>query len=459
MYFNNIFIKYYSYYINKEKTMEQRNKAGMMALVGLLMLGILACSGKKTEARTDSGPVEIFVTSWRSEDIDPWNRVNGAFMKAFPDIKVTYTPVINTEYDTYLMTSLQSGTAPDVIHSRNDESGMIVYEGGYFEPLTEELIPNLKTLPQSYKQHFTAKDGVLFACPTDFITHGCIYNKDIFTKYNLSEPETWEEFLQVCRILKQNGVTPLAIGTKDEWTLSNMLTNPISGNFGGEQWRMALIEGKDDFLNPDFVAHFQAIKDLQPYLPNGFIGIGYTDTQQLFLAGQAAFFVAGSFELPFFENNDPDFEMGIFPIPVSKKGDVQHVTYLADIGQAINKAASHKNEAAVYINWLASKEGSTQIAEVLPGFFPVQPEVKDYSNPLAKEWAGWIKPDGSNLVYWWNGTVIGLNGKQPEAYGLSGIAITKMWTENISARQAAQFVQDGIIQWYEPLQKYIASKK
>ena len=41
-------------------------------------------------------------------------------------------------------------------------------------------------------------------------------NKTVFDQYGLKEPETFDEFLQLCETLKSNGVTPIALKS-DSW--------------------------------------------------------------------------------------------------------------------------------------------------------------------------------------------------------------------------------------------------
>lgn len=59
-------------------------------------------------------------------------------------------------------------------------------------------------------------DGEVYGLPTYAVTNGVIYNKEIFKNFGLSAPGNYEEFLQICEILKANGVTPLALGGNSE---------------------------------------------------------------------------------------------------------------------------------------------------------------------------------------------------------------------------------------------------
>lgn len=44
-----------------------------------------------------------------------------------------------------------------------------------------------------------------------------MYNKTVFQRFNLDEPETWDEFLAVCETLKQGGVIPIATTAEGRW--------------------------------------------------------------------------------------------------------------------------------------------------------------------------------------------------------------------------------------------------
>ncbi|BBI35861.1 ABC transporter substrate-binding protein [Cohnella abietis] len=74
--------------------------------------------------------------------------------------------------------------------------------------LTDEVRPRLM------------KDGKLYGLPLwEASTSGTLYNKRIFEKLGLHVPESQEEFFAVCEKLKQAGIAPMYLASKDIWPL------------------------------------------------------------------------------------------------------------------------------------------------------------------------------------------------------------------------------------------------
>lgn len=63
-------------------------------------------------------------------------------------------------------------------------------------------------------------DGKVYAVPLYSTTEGIIYNQILFNRYKLSEPKTYQEFLDLCGKLKSVGITPLAIGGNNSKSLN-----------------------------------------------------------------------------------------------------------------------------------------------------------------------------------------------------------------------------------------------
>ena len=62
-----------------------------------------------------------------------------------------------------------------------------------------------------------------YGLPIYATTNGVIYNKNIFKKYDLEIPESYEEFIQICDTLKAEGICPLAIGGNQEENMTYWL--------------------------------------------------------------------------------------------------------------------------------------------------------------------------------------------------------------------------------------------
>ena len=44
------------------------------------------------------------------------------------------------------------------------------------------------------------------------------YNKEVFEKYGVKPPKTWDELMQAIETFKKNGVIPIALANKTKWT-------------------------------------------------------------------------------------------------------------------------------------------------------------------------------------------------------------------------------------------------
>ena len=64
-------------------------------------------------------------------------------------------------------------------------------------------------------------DGKLVAIPQEVVAYGLFVNKDLFDQYKLKVPDTPEEFMECCRVFKENGIeTPIGA---NRWWLENFV--------------------------------------------------------------------------------------------------------------------------------------------------------------------------------------------------------------------------------------------
>lgn len=152
-------------------------------------------------------------------------------------------------------------------------------------------------------------------------TTGVVYNKEIFARFGLSVPQTYGEFLEICRVLKENGVTPLGVGGKDLWHF--------------EYWLNHFLRADILSREPDFLAQCSAgLRDWNDPLIgelltrfNDLFRLGYVDeswpsTPDGALAyhmaeGQVAMVFSGPWLASGALSIDPGLELGWFYVPNS----------------------------------------------------------------------------------------------------------------------------------------------
>ncbi|WP_405098157.1 ABC transporter substrate-binding protein [Micromonospora sp. NBC_01412] len=389
--------------------------------------------------------MSLSIASWRTEDLPLWkNQIIPAFNAEHPDIKVTFEPTTNTEYNAALDSKLDGGTAADIITCRPFDLSDALNQQGHLVPLGD--LKGINSFPELARSAWAADDGTPFCVPMASVIHGFYYNADIFAKLGLKEPTTQAEFVQVLQAIKDDGkYAPLAWGTADEWIASQTaFTNVGPGYWHGEDGRRALVSGEKKFTDPQFVAAWQALADWQPFFPKGYQGITYTDTQQLFTLGRAAIFPGGSWEITSFK--DAKFKIGVFPPPVPKQGDDCYITDHTDIAMGINAASKKQEAARTFLEWVTGGKFAGIYANKLPGFFPLTKEEVTIDEPLAKEFVSFRDECKSTVRL----PDEKLSAGKPNTDNQVGALTVQMWNGKLTPEKVAQEMQRGLASWYQP---------
>ena len=66
---------------------------------------------------------------------------------------------------------------------------------------------------------FAPAEGAIYLSPCSQEAEGWIFNTEILGAYDLTIPTTWDEMLNVCTVLQENGVTPICQGGADSWAI------------------------------------------------------------------------------------------------------------------------------------------------------------------------------------------------------------------------------------------------
>jgi len=278
------------------------------------------------------------------------------------------------------------------------------------------------------------------------VIHGFFYNKDTFDKYSLQEPTTREEFFNVLKTLKDNGETPLVMGTADQWEAATMGFQNIGPEYWkGEEGRQALIKGTAKFTDEPYIKTWQDLADWAPYLPEGYEAEKYPDSQTLFTLGKGAIYPTGSWEISQFEK-DAGFNLGIFKPYVENAGDQCYISDHTDIAMGMNAKTAHSEEAKTFLSWVASDEFAALYANALPGFFPLSNAKVTLDDPLANEFLSWRQECKSTIRNSYQILSRGEPNLENELWRVSAAVMNGSMTPE----QAGQEIQTGLEKWYKP---------
>ena len=417
--------------------------AGLAAAA--LTLGACAPSATNGDQGGDGEDVTLTVWSWRTEDVEAYNRIFDVFEEEHPGITVEFEAFQNTEYNQILTTGLAGSDGPDVPMVRAYGQLQPNIDAGQLEPV-DGKVEGLDAIEPNLLAGAKGKaDGKTYAVPLATQTLQMFYNKKIFAEQGLEPPTTWDEFIEVNEKLSAAGVTPMALGAKDAWMLPIFADVVGSARYGGAEFEQQVLAGEKDFTDPDYVASLQIVADMEKYLTPDVVGVSYTDSQIQFTSGQAAQFPGGSFEIAFFRNQAPDLDFGSYQVPVPEgavSANPVSPAY-ADGNFAVNSKSEHKDEAFELLNWLATPEFGQLVADELNQFSAI-PGVEYGDEVMAEAWANYQKGPAPYLL------LVDFRYGEPLGTDVLGTEVQKMFMGETDAKGAAQALQTGVSQWFKP---------
>lgn len=293
----------------------------------------------------------------------------------WPNVTLEVTKLPDDNYYTALKTKLASGECPDIILVQPMYAGSnacySLAEAGYLTDMGDMKVMDLLNDVSGMTYEDTT-----YAISGGVSILGTYYNKDIFAECGIeSVPTTWDEFLEDCKLIKDAGYQPIAMGDKDMYVMQ----------FGLYQLAANEIYSK----NPDFDAQLRtedtSFTDegtwdhvLEMYgtlYEEGYIdasqslGTGASQAIQQFIDGKAAMTFDGSFNATALlaEGEGGAFERGYFPLPGDQDdGNVYTATCLS-AGYAIYSGSKHIDECKAIIDYWMDGESPLWDAYVNTG--------------------------------------------------------------------------------------------
>lgn len=307
-----------------------------------------------TEETTAEEPAEditltMMVSGTAAENDFETEQLPELIKAKFPNITLEVTKLPDDQYYTALKTKLASGEAPDIMLVQPKYAGsnsvIGLAEAGYLLDISD--LKAVELAGSSAEDSFRY-EGKTYAVAQGVSILGTYYNKDIFAKYSLEVPKTWDEFLNVCETLKSNGVQPIVMGDKDAYVMQfglyQLAANEVYPN--NPTFDDQLREGTTKFTDEgtwDKVLEMYAELYEKGYVNEGSLGLGAAQAIQQFVDGQAAMTFDGNFNAAALTAEGAvSFERGYFPLPGT--GDKINAAMAPGAGPAIYASTKYPDE-------------------------------------------------------------------------------------------------------------------
>ncbi len=246
-----------------------------IVLLALLSL-MAACTAPAPAATTgadgdaassgDAEPLEFWMLT--DEVSKPYfEGIVDAFNAANPETEVIMRTYANEAYKTAIQVAIGSDDPPDIFFNwAGDDTGRFMREGHLLDIAAagQELGWGDVVSPAALDA-FTYGD-FLAAAPYSLEAKYYYYNLAMFEEYGLSEPETFNDLLDICRTLSEQGITPMSFGNQERWEgvhYLSMFNQKVVGEDTIAEDYILATPAEELFADPNYAAAFQPLIEMQ----------------------------------------------------------------------------------------------------------------------------------------------------------------------------------------------------
>ena len=290
----------------------------------VLAAASLSAEGKQEESAATvkdmEGEVELWHYWMAGGEVEALNALRDAFQEDYPGVKLVDRgiPGGSAEMRRQIGTALMGGNPPETFMVALGYRLKSFADADRLIPITDvwDEINGDKIFPQGLVNVIRI-DGEAWSVPINIHTVNHMwYNKKMFDKYGLKEPKTWEEFGELCDVLKDNGITPLT-GSGQSWALYQFY--PFVLDAVGPEGYVQLGEGQLSWTDPRLRGAFEKYKKYSlGNIIEGWAGYGWAEAASAFVNGKVAMYnTVGDWTAAFYESQgmEPGVDFDFFPAP------------------------------------------------------------------------------------------------------------------------------------------------
>lgn len=328
------------------------------AITSLMLLS--GCAGQG--AQEEGGKEKLTFMGWGSpQEVAVFEDMIAQFENKYPNVDVDYVNVPAADFNTKLQTMIAAKKTPDVFYMVGEnlqsfvKNGVIADLSDYVD--NNDIFDPNNVWPKAMDlwkfDGTTPGVGSIYALPKDIGPFALAYNKDLFAKAGIPDPDpdkpwTWDEFVANAKKLTSGEGADKVYGTAPYSLESAVWSN-------GADW-LNEDHTKVTVTDPKFVEALQWVADLS--LVEGVAPSNEEETSlgsyQRFLDGKIGMMGVGPWNQGQFWT-DAKFDWDLMPWPIATPESEQAIWY-GGVGFAVSKSSAHAEAAQNLAAFLAFNE-------------------------------------------------------------------------------------------------------
>jgi multiple sugar transport system substrate-binding protein len=333
-----------------------RRRFARAAVAGLALTGLLsACGGSGSGDKASSGPVTLPFWGWANGQ----DAVVKAFNAAHQDIKLKYTKVTDQlTMQKQLTNAVKAGNAPCLVQNTAEYVTTWVSQGA---------LADISKYVSADKAKFNAGawasaqvQGKSYGVPTSSAPAFTIYRTDVFTKYGLKAPTTWDEFIAAGKVLKKHGIKITNFAGEDPSTLEvlSMQAGAHWYAIDGNSWKV-------DFQDAGSLKAAQVIQEIIDNDLNSKLSFAdYAAVQRNYDNGGTATRQISTWQMAGmvqnFTKSDGKWALSPWPAFAGEAAKTPAGTNQSGGVTLVTKQCAHQQQAAEAALWMSTNTGAVK---------------------------------------------------------------------------------------------------
>ncbi|MFJ9542295.1 ABC transporter substrate-binding protein [Streptomyces sp. NPDC101225] len=350
-------------------TVTRTRLAAIVAATGIAVLSGCSSSGpsdKAAAASCDPAKGKVTLQYWNT--VPGMDKVVALWNEKHPDIQVETKNISNDQYGV-LGNALKAGKAPDLAQVGYDELPNLRTQNAFVDAsaCSAATAAKPKFVPWTWSQTSFGNTGV-FALPQDTGPMALFVRSDLFKKYGIAVPRTWDEYAAAARQLHQADPR-LTITFFDpnnaEWFNGLLWQNSARMySYSGGTWQVT-VESEKSRQVADYWQKLISDRLVRTDLANG-----STQMYAAYQKDRIASYVGAAWGYSMFRDNLPQQagKWSVVPMPTwganGSSGDWGGSTV------AFMKGSKHLYESVEFNTWLNTDPEALAMENKLGGLYP-----------------------------------------------------------------------------------------